>query len=346
MYTLRGGKLTKPSEEEFLFGLYAEQIQMQWQENLVGFLRVGNLLALAKAELPRLYLKLVREYCPFGPRMAQILVKVAQDPRLHPPNIDLNNPKHAKRVSLLPPAVGTLYELTKLDDVTFKQALARGDINPAMKRKEAKRLVNGLKSGEAHAKAAEQNIGKGVTLWLADPPWDTSFKLPYGTLSLQQIKDLRPGPGGEASTDPAVPSVTEASAPNAAIGVWAIDELLHDAEAVLDAWGFQMLSPRIIWDKGSHVRAGRAALMQHEYLLIGIRGAPVPVMNKPTSVVTVSHAGLANSEKPTCFHQILQDMFPMYKKRVELFARRTPPNGWRGWGNQNPGDGRALAATG
>ena len=155
------------------------------------------------------------------------------------------------------------------------------------------------------------------------------------------------GHGGESSTDPRVPSIAEASAPNAAIGLWAIEELLHEAEEVLDAWGFRMLSPRIIWDKGSHVRAGQAALMQHEYLLIGVskNGALVPVMNKPPSVIQGISRRSCHSQKPTRFHDILRDMFPMYENRVELFARRRPPEGWRGWGNQYPGDAKPRRAA-
>jgi hypothetical protein len=40
----------------------------------------------------------------------------------------------------LPPSWGTLYELTKLDDQQFSQALASGAINPGMERKDVAAL--------------------------------------------------------------------------------------------------------------------------------------------------------------------------------------------------------------
>ena len=58
---------------------------------------------------------------PFGPRTAQILMKIARGPRL-------GNAKHA---SLLPSSWRTLYEITKLDDEAFDRALAEVVIRPA-----------------------------------------------------------------------------------------------------------------------------------------------------------------------------------------------------------------------
>jgi hypothetical protein len=62
-------------------------------------------------------------------RDAQRLMKIASDPTLA-------NAAHAQ---LLPAAWGALYELTKLDDETFKQAASSGAIHPAMTRKDATR---------------------------------------------------------------------------------------------------------------------------------------------------------------------------------------------------------------
>lgn len=55
-------------------------------------------------------------------------------------DVRLSNPT---RVSLLPPAWGTFYELTKLDDAQFKQAIARKTIRPKMQRADVTRLRQG-----------------------------------------------------------------------------------------------------------------------------------------------------------------------------------------------------------
>jgi hypothetical protein len=67
---------------------------------------------------------------PFGIRMAQLLTRIGEDPRIT---------ANAKHVSCL--AVRTLSELTKLDDETFNAALASGKINPMMTQRDAKRIV-------------------------------------------------------------------------------------------------------------------------------------------------------------------------------------------------------------
>lgn len=328
----------KPTTKVKLVDYYTAAILDNWEQSVNKLLGCGRMLLCARHgehALPHgQFTKMVEERLPFGLRTAQILMKVAADQRI----------SDASRDSRLPPHVATLYELTRLDDHTFKNSLTDGRIHPLMERKDARSLVLKNLTQERHKRAAKQNVGTGVSLWLADPPWDPTFRLPYDTMSIQAIKNLRMRPDGNASVDPKYPSVADASAPCAAIGLWAIDEMLHEAEEVLAAWGFEMLNPRIIWDKGSHARSGRAALMQHEYLLIGVRGGAMPVwLDK--SVKMFPRAGLKNSQKPVEFHAMLQKMFPLLNERMELFARRTPPDGWRGWGNQNPGPARKLLAA-
>jgi N6-adenosine-specific RNA methylase IME4 len=345
MYALAQEEEDEVSDEECDLHAFAESLREQWQENLVGFLRAANLLAMAKERLPTLFWKLVDEHCPFGRRMAYILLDIAAYKRFHTADLDLDDPRHVKRISVLPTPVGTLWELTHLSPAAFEQAVRRGDIHPGIRRKDAKRLVRGVQQGERIARAAKQNVGTDVSLWVADPPWAVSYSVPYETMLTKDICELRLGGDGRASRNLKDPTVAEASAQCAAIGLWAVEELLFDAELVLASWGFEMLRPKIIWNKESHARAGSAALMQHEYLLIGVRGGAFVLDGcKPPSVVSAPRAGLANSEKPARFHTMLEEMFPLLRNRVELFARRSPPEGWRGWGNQNPGARKLRAA--
>ena len=174
------------------------KLSQQWQENLVGFLRVGNLLLEAKGRLPFevFWDKLVEELLPFDPPDGVHIDGRRRGPAHPPPGLDLSKPAHVKRISQLPPAVGTLYELHQLKDHQFERYLKQGIIHPGLKRKEAKLLVQTLKTRERHVKAARQNVGKNVSLWLADPPWKPSYRLPYPTMELDAIKALRPGPRG------------------------------------------------------------------------------------------------------------------------------------------------------
>jgi N6-adenosine-specific RNA methylase IME4 len=272
-------------------------------------------------------------HMPFGKGMREMYMRIAS-------NKNLMNAQH---VALLPPYVGTLDQLEKLPDRDFKQALERGHIFPEMKRSDARSLYLKTLKQERIKKAAAQNVGTEISLWLADPPWDPTFRLPYATMELEDIKNLRLGDDGEASTDPKYRTVAEASARCAAIGMWAIDELLHQAEEVLEAWDFKLLTPRIIWHKGSHANEGRAAYHAHEYLLIGVRGG-AEVKQKFDSVVPIPRTSLKNSEKPVRFYSMLEEMFPYLTKRKELFARRYQP-GWSGWGNEYPGEPKKDVAA-
>jgi len=76
-----------------------------WQSSLAGILECGRLLLAAKDELPHgEFLAMVESDLPFGASTAQMLMKIARDPRL-------TNTDHGQH---LPPSWRTLYELTKL----------------------------------------------------------------------------------------------------------------------------------------------------------------------------------------------------------------------------------------
>jgi N6-adenosine-specific RNA methylase IME4 len=306
---------------------WTPRILRAWASSLAGFIACGRLLIAAKKDLGHgAFLAMVERQLPFGPRMAQKLMRVASDPRI----------AKANPGSLLPPSPTTLHELSRLDDLTFRRALANGSIHPEMTRRDAGGLVHKAHRVKRLSRAAEQNVGKGVSLWLCDPPWPVEFDVPYRTMSLARIRSLRLGPDGRASKNHAHPSIAEASAARSAIAMWTIDPFLFDAESIMGSWGYELLLPRIIWHKSPHVRAGGSSLGMHEYLLVGVKGGARPSW-LPTSVITISRrGGQRNSEKPAEFHGILTKMFPLLIERCELFARRATP-GWRGWGDQYPG---------
>jgi hypothetical protein len=104
---------------------WTAKITRSWHASLEGLLECGSLLVAAKNALPHgEFLNMIERDLPFGPRTAQMLMRVATDQRL----------TNANHVSHLPPHLGTLHELTKLNDEIFERGLADGTIHPDMGR--------------------------------------------------------------------------------------------------------------------------------------------------------------------------------------------------------------------
>ena len=107
------------------------QIKTAWKEATEAFLQVGNLLIQSKIDLEHgEFLEMIENDLPFSPRTSQMLMTISSDRRL-------SNTNHG---SYLPPSWRTLYELTKLDDISFKKSIKDGTIHPDMLRKVATRL--------------------------------------------------------------------------------------------------------------------------------------------------------------------------------------------------------------
>ena len=70
---------------------------------------------------------------------------------------------------------------------------------------------------------------------------------------------------------------------------------------------------------------------KHELLLIGTKGAMVPLGEKPVSVITGENN--IHSKKPEAVYEIIEAMYPGMKY-IELFSRNTPREGWYKWGNE------------
>lgn len=118
---------------------FTSRIRRAWQSSLEGLLETGRLLTEAKRSLPHgEFLLMVERDLPFKSRMAEMLMRIANDERLA-------NPQY---VANLPPHIGTLYDLTRLDDLAFRRALNQGYIRPDMQRREAVSIL----------KARHQNI--------------------------------------------------------------------------------------------------------------------------------------------------------------------------------------------
>jgi N6-adenosine-specific RNA methylase IME4/ParB-like chromosome segregation protein Spo0J len=127
------------------------------------------------------------------------------------------------------------------------------------------------------------------------------------------------------------------AADNAILFLWAVNSLLPEALAVIDAWGFTYLT-NFAWVKDK-IGLGQYNRCQHELLLVGRRGTfPPPPTNKRFASVINAPRG-RHSEKPALVYELLEAMYPRASK-LELFARGPARPGWTAWGNQSRATGR------
>jgi hypothetical protein len=109
--------------------IWADKINAAWQASVEGIFRVGQVLIDAKEALPqRDFEKLINHQLRFDGSTARRLIIVAEDARL------------SAQAHRLPPSWSTLYEMTKLTDDEFEQALTEGAITKQTQRAEVKRL--------------------------------------------------------------------------------------------------------------------------------------------------------------------------------------------------------------
>lgn len=100
---------------------WAAQIKAAHLESVEAIINIGRLLIEAKGGLEHgEFIAMTKTDLPFGARTAQRLMAIAKDERL--------NMRHT--MSHLPPAWGTLYELSRLTDEAFEWAMGTGRINP------------------------------------------------------------------------------------------------------------------------------------------------------------------------------------------------------------------------
>ena len=300
---------------------WVARISACWRASVEAILEVGRLLTEARSALGHgEWEGMCERELPFTPRTAQMLMAIAKDPRL-------SNPKH---VSLLPPAWGTLYELTKLDDDQFEEKVADGTIWPDMQRqtitgeiKRETRTVRERELGERQAAMPEKKYGVIV----ADPEWrfepwsrdtgmDRSADNHYPTSCLEVIA-ARP--------------VFTIAAPDCVLFLWATAPMLPHALIVMAAWGFDYRS-NYVWAK-DRIGTGYWNRNQHEHLLLGVRGnVPAPAMG--TQWRSLIEAPVTkHSAKPENFLQMIEDYFPTLPK-IELNRRGPPRQGWDAWGNE------------
>jgi len=156
---------------------------------------------------------------------------------------------------------------------------------------------------------------------LADPAWEYDFAQSstrkidnqYLPTSLSDMQRLKPP-----------------SADNCVMFMWATNPKLREAFELIDAWGFTYKT-NMAWVKDK-IGMGYYARQKHELVLIATKGnIQLPAENKrPESVFCAARA--KHSEKPEIIYELIEQMYPEYKK-YEMFAR-SKRDGWDAWGDE------------
>jgi len=312
---------------------FAARITACCRRTVETIIETGRLLIAAKEQLAHgEFEHMVESELPFGPRTARMLMAIASDPRL-------TNRNHG---SALPTTWRTLYELTRLDDVTFQARLADGTIRPDMERqdvaaviKQERRAAHATRTSaggtvdDLHRLAAS---GFKAAAILADPPWkfvtrsergeDRSANQHYRTDGLDLIKAL---------------PVADIATPDAVLFMWMVDWCPAAALEVIEAWGFAHKTTAFTWAKqnesgeGWHMGQGYWTRANPEDCWLGTRGNPQRLYADVRQLIVAPV--MEHSRKPDEIYGRIERLVD--GPYLELYARRER-NGWLSWGDELP----------
>lgn len=325
---------------------WAGKITTAWGDAIMAIFEVGRHLTDAKAALDHgAFTDMIESDLPFGARAAQMLMKIAADERI-------TNPKH---VSHLPPQWGALYQLTRVTDDTFDEAIGDGRIHAGMERRDAEFLARGDSRTRRLEKAEESAAGASpLHVPRAGQDFDAATAVPlpgrkYAVIYADPAwtQETRSDKGREKSADQHYPVMTieelmalpvdEIAADNCALLLWTFGTHIPQALALMDAWGFDYKT-KCGWyktnaDGSPHLGTGFWFRDCDEDLLLGVRGdmpAPMPG-TQINSMTPIEYPG-RHSEKPKFYRDMIEGYFPGVRK-IEMFARDAAP-GWDAWGNE------------
>jgi N6-adenosine-specific RNA methylase IME4 len=192
-----------------------------------------------------------------------------------------------------------------------------------------------LKNGVAHVGIMDSPVAYGRKV--KNMNHNASPSIHYPTLSDEALLDF---------------DFKQAFAKDAIIGMWTPASQIPLTLEMMKRNGFSYVTT-IVWHKvlpsgkAANCATKGAVLPEHELLLIGRRGAgvPIPRAGKGATRVARIHGVIralrgSHSQKPVLFQQELMRLFSTTKdgepcKYLELFARIAVP-GWSAWGNQAP----------
>lgn len=234
--------------------------------------------------------------------------------------------------------------------IAVRRALVKvGDLNRLRKLEEGKITVGRVYDEVTRKKRRADLLGNVSTLppgrydvVLADPPWQYrdggvgrrgAAESHYPTQSFDALMAMRP-------------KIDEIAADDSVLLLWTTVPLATEGYALLHSWGYEYVT-QFVWIKtdcdGLSVQGplgmGWTVRVDHEVLLVGKRGAGLPVADHSVrSVIFAPRAG--HSVKPAAAFEAIECLWPHVRK-IELFARRARA-GWAAWGAEAPGPAEAV----
>jgi len=181
------------------------------------------------------------------------------------------------------------------------------------------------------------NINKKYNIIYADPPWsyrDKRDKHPrlcggasahYNTMTVEEIKNL---PVNKLADD------------NCMLFIWVTFPNLQEGLDVIKTWGFTYKTLGFSWIKTNKKNGkpffgiGYYTKSNCEVCLIGVKGKPIVVSNKVSSVIIAPRE--EHSKKPDIVRDKIVELCGDLP-RIELFARQKA-EGWDVWGNEVESD--------
>ncbi len=137
--------------------------------------------------------------------------------------------------------------------------------------------------------------------------------------------------------------VRRLAAKDSVLFLWTTGPFLREAQAVIEAWGFDYKTIGFTWIKtsartgGLHLGTGYHTRANAELCLLATRGRGLSRVRRDVRQVVVAPVS-RHSEKPEEVRQGIEELYGP-KHRLELFARRQAP----GWDAVGDGiDGRDI----
>lgn len=171
---------------------------------------------------------------------------------------------------------------------------------------------------------------------VADPPWrfrtwseTNQHKAASRHYDLMQMDDILEMP------------VSDLAAPDCVLFLWAVNPMLPQALAVMEAWGFIYKTVGFTWAKTTtrtdaswapkwHLGLGYWTRANTETCLLGVRGKPKRIARDVRQLLLAPRR--EHSRKPDKFFDDVQRLVD--GPYLELFSRQKRP-GWHCWGNES-----------
>lgn len=178
---------------------------------------------------------------------------------------------------------------------------------------------------------------KEYSIIYADPPWSYDDKAKNRGGAERHYKTT----GDTDLADMRIPA-----ADDAVLFMWATFPKIHDAIALMDAWGFEYKTAAFLWVKANKKATdspfwgmGNWTRANAEVCLLGVRGKPQRQSKGVHQLIVepeiITDPVMQHSRKPACVRDKIVELMGDVP-RLEMFARETT-SGWDVFGDEAPG---------